>query len=105
MLNTAFVNYLDNLTNSLKFSILLNRTTNEQTLPISLQSFDFDSDLLKAPKTLKNFIHNFWHKREIFDLQKRHNNGLDLANKNSFFNCHRWYLSHCGEMARALSPQ
>ena len=37
---------------------------------------------------LKDFVHQFQHKREIFDLQERHNNnnGSDLANKNSFFN-------------------
>ena len=57
MVNTAFVNYLDNLTESLTFPILLNRTTHELTLPILLQSFKFDSDLLKAPKTLKHFVH------------------------------------------------
>ena len=57
--NTAFVNYLDNLTDSLKFPILLNQTTHEQTLPISLQSFDFNSDLQKAPKTVKDFVHQF----------------------------------------------
>ena len=36
---TPFVNYLNNLTESLKFPILLNRATHEQTLPILLQSF------------------------------------------------------------------
>ena len=39
--NTVFVNYLDtldNLTDSLKFPNLLNRTTYEQTLPIVLKS-------------------------------------------------------------------
>ena len=84
--NIAFVNYLDNLAESLKFSILLNRTTHEQTLPISLQCSEFDSDLLTAPKTLKDFVHQFQHKKEIFDLQERHinNNGLDLANKIPF---------------------
>ena len=36
---------------------------------------------------LKDFVHQFQHKREISDLQERHsNNDLDLANKNSFFN-------------------
>ena len=83
--NTASVNYLDNLTETLKFPILLNQTTHKQILPISLQSSDFNSDLLKAPKTLKDFVHKFWHKKEIFYLQKEHNNGLDLANKDSFF--------------------
>ena len=36
---------------------------------------------------LKDFIHQSQHKKEIFDLQKRHidNNDLD-SNKNSFFN-------------------
>ena len=84
--NTAFVNYLDNLTKTLEFPILLNWTTHEQTLPISLQSFQFDSDLLKVPKTLKDLVHQFQHKKEIFDLQERHinDNGLDLTNKNSF---------------------
>ena len=84
MVITAFINYLDNLTNSLNFPLLLNQTTHEQTIPISLQSFKFDPDLLKSPKTLKDFVHQFQHKKEIFDLQKWHNNGLDLANKISF---------------------
>ena len=34
MVNTDFVNYLHNLTESLKFPILLNWTTHKQTLPI-----------------------------------------------------------------------
>ena len=66
MVNTAFVNYLDNLTNSLHYPLLMNRTTHEQILPISLQSFDFDTDLLKAPKTLKGFVHQFQHKKRNF---------------------------------------
>ena len=49
---------------------------------------DFDSELLKAPKTLKDCIHQFWHKGENFDLQERHNynNELHFPNKNFFFN-------------------
>ena len=48
------------------------------------QSFKFDSDLLKAPKMLTDIVHQFQHKKEIFDLKERHNNNdLDLANKNS----------------------
>ena len=59
MVNTASVNYLDsldNLTDSLKFPIMLNRTMYEQSLPISLKPFDFNSELLKAPKALKDFL-------------------------------------------------
>ena len=66
--NTACIDYLDNLTNPLKFPLLLNWTTHEQTITISLQSFDFDPDLLKSPKTLKDFVCKFQHEKEIFDL-------------------------------------
>ena len=38
MVNTAFVNYLDNLAETLKFPILLKQTTHEQTAVVSLQS-------------------------------------------------------------------
>ena len=44
MVNTAFVNHLDqvdNLTNTLEFPILKNKTTFEQTLPISLNVSKF----------------------------------------------------------------
>ena len=59
-MNTAFVNYLhqiDNLTEALGFPILKNKTTFKQTLPISLNVSTFDSELLTAPRNLKDFIH------------------------------------------------
>ena len=74
MVNTTFVNYLgtlDNLTDSLKFPILLNRTTYEQTSPISLKLPEFDSELLILPKMLKDLVHQFHYKKESFDLQER----------------------------------
>ena len=49
---TALVNHLgslNNLTDSLKTLILLNRTTYDQTLPISLPPAEFYSKLLTAP--------------------------------------------------------
>ena len=48
--NTALVNYLDNLTETLKFPILLNQTTHKQTLPFSLQSFILILIYLKQQK-------------------------------------------------------
>ena len=87
--NTVFINYLeslDNLTDSLKFPLLMNRTTFEQILPISLNISGFDSELLIASKMLKDFVHQFHHEKDIFDLQERHTNmELDLPNKNFFF--------------------
>ena len=48
--NTEFMHYFDNLTNSLETHILQNWTMHEQAMPNSLQTFDFDSKLLEAPK-------------------------------------------------------
>ena len=49
--NTAFIHYFDNLTDALDVHILQVWMTHEQVLPISLQTFDFSSKLLDAPKT------------------------------------------------------
>ena len=74
-MNAAFTNYLDKLTNlteSLKYPIIRNKTTFEQTLPIALNVSKFDSDLLTAPMNLLGFIHQCKCKKEIFDLHERH---------------------------------
>ena len=92
--NTAFVSYLhslDNLTDSLKFPLLLNGTTYKQTLPILLEPFTFDSKLLTAPKTLKDFVHQFQHKKEIFALQDR----CDEKNNNSKFPNKNFIIDNC----------
>ena len=70
IVNTAFVNYLDqidNLIGSLEFPILKNKTTFEETLPISLNISKFDSELLKTPRNLKDFIHQYNCKKEFFE--------------------------------------
>ena len=71
--NTAFVNYLDNfdnITETLEYPILNNWATHIQTLPISLQSFEFTSDLLNAPKTLKVLVHQFQHRKKFLIARK-----------------------------------
>ena len=85
--NTAFLNYLDtfpNLTESLEFMIVKNRTTFEQTLPISLNISKFDQSLLTASSDLKEFINSYTNHKEIFDLQERHDNTELNTNKNFF---------------------
>ena len=52
--NLAFVNIFDNMTKSLEFPILLNKTTYKQILPISFETFHFEAELLKEPKILKD---------------------------------------------------
>ena len=49
--------------------------------------YKFNSELLTAPRTLKDFIHPYNHKKEIFDLTKRHDNmDENLPNKKFFLN-------------------
>ena len=72
--NTAFANYLDtfpNLTESLVFLTIRDKTTFQQTLPTSLNISKFDSTLLIASTDLKEFINRYTHHKEIFDLQVR----------------------------------
>ena len=52
-MKAAFVSYLDqftNMTESLRIPIIRNKTTFEQTLPISLNVSKFDIDLLTSPR-------------------------------------------------------
>ena len=75
--NTAFVNYLykfPNLTESLEFPIVRNRTIFKQTLPIFLNVSKFNSTLLTASRDLKEFINSYTSQEEIFDLQEMHDN-------------------------------
>ena len=66
--NTAFANYLDkfpNLTESLDFLTTRNKTTFEQTLPISLNISKFDSTLQTATNDLKEFINRYTNPKKI----------------------------------------
>ena len=66
--NTAFVNYLDkfpNLTESLEFPIIRNKTTFEQTLPISLNISKFDQTLLTTSTDLKKFISSYTNSKGV----------------------------------------
>ena len=83
--NTAFVTYLDmfpNLTESLQFPLIKNRTTYEKTLPININISKFDTTLLNTPTNLKDFMHSYPTQREIFDLQERHETTILNTNKN-----------------------
>ena len=73
MVKKAFVNYLDhldNLTHSLDVLIIMDRTTFQQILPISLKASYFDCDLLTTPKMLKTLFTSIITKRKIFICKK-----------------------------------
>ena len=85
--NTAFAKYLHkfpNLTESLEFLVIKNRTTFQQTLPISLNISKFDPTLLAASSNLKGFIDSYTNHKEISDLQGRHDSMELNTNKNFF---------------------
>ena len=62
--NLGLVNYFDTLIDSLDAPILQNWIAQEQILPISLQSFEFNSSLLQVSKMLKDLFSNTSIKRK-----------------------------------------
>ena len=54
--NLALEIHFENAIENLGSSILTNWTTQEQILPISAESFEFDPKLLSTPKTMKDFV-------------------------------------------------
>ena len=52
IVNLAFMNYLDDILENLRKRISLNWTTQEQILPILLETFEISPNLINAPKTL-----------------------------------------------------
>ena len=87
--NTPFVKYMDkidNLTDSLEFPIQKDKTTFEQTLPISLNICKFDIFLLTAPKTLKDYSPVQIQERIFYLEEWNDNTDKNLPNKNCFPN-------------------
>ena len=91
--NAAFVNYLDkypNLTDSLEFLVIKHRKIFKPTLPISLNISKFDQSLLTTLNDLKEFVNSYTNHKEMFDLQKRHDNMELNTNKLSFLKITSW---------------
>ena len=81
MANTEFLNYFDELISTLDIPFFHNITRQEHILPISLESDDFDEELLSAPKTLRELVERYKQKRYL--LIKQHET-LDKENDNNF---------------------
>ena len=54
--NLAFVDYLDQLKETIDMPVIRNWKNQEQILPITLKSFEINSSLLRAPKVLKEYV-------------------------------------------------
>ena len=71
MANTAFLNYFDELINMLDAPFFHNITKQEHVLPISLESDDFDKELLSAPETLRELVEKYKQRKLSFDRQHK----------------------------------
>ena len=80
--NTAFQNYFDELIDTLDIPVFHNIMRQEHVLPISLESNDFDEELLSAPKTLRDLVEGYKQKKISFD--KQHEN-LDNEKEDDSF--------------------
>ena len=68
--NLAFVNYFEDILEELGKQISLNWTTQEQTLPISLETFEISPNLINAPKTLCELAVRYRNKMNILDKKE-----------------------------------
>ena len=68
--NLAFVNYFEDIIEELGKQILLNWTTQEQILPISLETFEISPNLINAPKTLRDLAVQYRNKKNILDKKE-----------------------------------
>ena len=90
-INIAFTNYINefNLMEELEAPILTNKTIFEYNLPVFHNKSMFDDTFFSVPLTMKEYIDQYKHNSEIFDLKERHDiDALDkeFAHKNFFTN-------------------
>ena len=71
MANTAFLNYFDELINTLDTQFFHNITRQEHILPISLESDDFNKELLSAPETLRELVKKYKQRKLSFNKQHK----------------------------------
>ena len=69
--NLAFMNYFDDILENLGKQISLNWTTQEQILPILLETFEISPKLINAPKTLRELVIQYKGKRNILDKKEQ----------------------------------
>ena len=69
--NTAFLIYFDELINTSDTPFFDNITRQEHILPISLESDDFDKELLSAPETLRELVERYKQRKLSFDKQHK----------------------------------
>ena len=87
--NNAFTNNFNefNLMEEVEIPIFMNKSTLEITLPVFINKSTFNQTLLSVPLTLNEYVAQYKHDKEIFDLRESHDiDELEkqLVNKNVF---------------------
>ena len=93
--NLAFLDHLEDLTEVLDTPIDRNWMHDKQILPISLESFQINSSLLQAPKTLKDCIKQFQEHNKKLQLEKQHDNTKSKFKKFYFKFHSRYHRIQC----------
>ena len=81
-INLAFVNYFDDIKEGLGIPVSQNWTTQEQILPLSIETFEISPNLLNALKTLPDLAIQYQNKRKILDKKDQE---LDKTKENLEF--------------------
>ena len=68
--NLAFIDYLEELNETITTPINRNWTSNKQLLPVSLESFQLNSKLMHAPVMLRDFIDQYQENRITTNKQE-----------------------------------
>ena len=69
--NLVFMNYFDDILENLGKQISWNWTTQEQILPISLETFEISPNLINAPKMLQDVAVRYRNKKNILDREEQ----------------------------------
>ena len=81
-INLAFVNYFDDMIEELGIPVSQNWITQEQILPLSLETFEINPNLLNALKTLQDLAIQYQNKKNILNKKEQE---LDNPEENSKF--------------------
>ena len=70
-INLAFMNYFNDIIEELGIPVSRNWTTQEQILPLSIETFEISPNLLNAPKTLQDLAVQYQNKKNILNKKEQ----------------------------------
>ena len=70
-IHLAFVNYFDDMIENLDIPVSQNWMTQEQILPLSLETFKINPNLINAPKTLHDLAIQYRNKKNILNKKEQ----------------------------------